>query len=49
MHMKNTLPQETAPLIETLEDLANCADYSFMDTLNSDPEATADGADHTPR
>lgn len=35
------------PAIKTLSDLANLADYSFMDTLNSDPEAEAD--DHSPR
>jgi len=35
--------------IETLEDLAPLADYSLMNTLNSDPHATKDGSDHDPR
>ncbi|MEJ2142888.1 MAG: protein adenylyltransferase SelO family protein [Gammaproteobacteria bacterium] len=47
--MKNTLSKQTTPTVATLDDLAQCADYSFMDTLNSDPEAKADGADHAPR
>lgn len=40
---------ETPPAVATLDDLAPLADYSFMDTLDSDPEAKADGADHAPR
>lgn len=47
--MKTKVLQQTAPEVFTLEDLARCADYSLMDTLNSDPEATADGADHAAR
>ncbi len=47
--MKNQVLQESAPGISTLEDLAECADYSFMDTLNRDPEASEHGADHDPR
>lgn len=47
--MKNQLLQESAPSVSTLEDLAKLADYSFMDTLNSDPEANESGADHAPR
>lgn len=35
--------------VATLEDLASLADYSLMGTLNADPQATADGADHNPR
>jgi len=35
--------------IETLNELAKRADYSLMDTLNCDPDATADGVDHSPR
>jgi uncharacterized protein YdiU (UPF0061 family) len=37
------------PTIETLSDLANFADYSLMDTLNSDPDADANGVNHSPR
>ncbi len=44
----NTL-QQTSTTVKTLDDLAPLADYSFMDTLNRDPEATADAVDHDPR
>lgn len=35
--------------IKTLEDLAKLADYSFMNTLNKNPEAKEDGEDYFPR
>jgi len=35
--------------IATLADLAKLANYSLMDTLNCDPDATANGADYAPR
>ncbi|NNJ91351.1 MAG: hypothetical protein HKP55_06740, partial [Gammaproteobacteria bacterium] len=41
--------QETASTVLTLEDLAKLANYSLMNTLTSDPEAKANGADHAPR
>ena len=47
--MKNTQPQETTPTVSTLDELAKCANYSYMDTLNRDPESITDGADHAPR
>jgi uncharacterized protein YdiU (UPF0061 family) len=47
--MTNRLPQATNATVATLDDLAKLANYSLMDTLNCDPEATADGADHAPR
>ena len=47
--MKNKLSPKTAPSVLTLDDLAKLANYSFMDTLNCDPQAKANGADHTPR
>ncbi len=47
--MTNRLPQATNATVASLDDLAKLANYSLMDTLNSDPEATADGADHAPR
>ena len=47
--MNNRLSQETASTVSTLNDLAKLADYSFMDTLISDPEAKANAADHAPR
>lgn len=35
--------------VETLDDLAKLADYSLIDTLSSDPDATQDGIDYAPR
>lgn len=47
--MKNRLSQENSSTVETLEDLAALSNYSLMDTLNADPDAKANGADHAPR
>ncbi len=47
--MKNQLSQNTASTVSTLDELAKLADYSLMDGLNCDPEATDNGADHAPR
>jgi uncharacterized protein YdiU (UPF0061 family) len=47
--MTNRLPQKTTPTIVTLGDLAKRANYSLMDTLNCDPDATLNGVDHKPR
>jgi uncharacterized protein YdiU (UPF0061 family) len=47
--MSNRLFEETTPTIATLDDLAPFADYSLVDTLNCDPDATASGDDHEPR
>ena len=47
--MLKRLSQETPSLVATIDDLARFADYSFVDTLNCDPEAKANGADHEPR
>ncbi len=47
--MTNRLSQETFPTVATLDDLAKLANYSLMDTLNCDPDAKANGADHAPR
>ena len=44
--------QSDGPLqaeISTLEDLSELADYSFIKTLNCDPEAKKNGIDHIPR
>ena len=41
--------EQSSVTVETLDDLAALADYSLMDTLNCDPDATADGVDHSPR
>lgn len=45
--MKET--NNTSVRVETLSDLAAFVDYSLMDRLNPDPEATSDGVDHAPR
>lgn len=47
--MKEKQPNKNSPTIFTLNDLAKVADYSFIDTLNSDPDATANGVDYAPR
>ncbi|MGH1372086.1 MAG: protein adenylyltransferase SelO [Cellvibrionaceae bacterium] len=47
--MKTPSPLTPAPILSTLGDLAKLTDYSLMDTLNRDPEATDNGADHAPR
>jgi uncharacterized protein YdiU (UPF0061 family) len=50
--MTNRLPKKTsatAPTVASLDDLAKLANYSLMDTLNCDPEATENGVDHEPR
>ena len=47
--MKNEFSKYTTALIFTLDDLAKHVDYSFMDTLNSDLDATIDGVDYAPR
>ena len=47
--MKNSLPEEMDYSILTLVDLAQRTDYSLLDSLNCDPDATEDGIDHRPR
>ena len=47
--MKNKPTQKIPATILSLDDLAKYVDYSFMDTLNCDPDAQANGADHAPR
>ncbi len=41
--------EESFRMVETLGDLAGLADYSLINTLDADPEATDDGVDHAPR
>lgn len=45
------LHQQTKSMetISNLDNLAKFVSYSFMDTLNADPDATSNGADHLPR
>ena len=47
--MTNRLFDEASPTIATLDDLAALANYSLMDTLNCDPDATENGEDRAPR
>lgn len=45
-------PHQQTDAMETISNLDNLAElvsYSFMDTLNADPDATSNGADHYPR
>ena len=37
------------PPTKTFDAFLQCADYSLMDSLNADPDATDDGYDHWPR
>lgn len=37
------------PKIKNFKQFSNSVDYSFMDSLNRDPQATEDGNDHKPR
>ncbi|SGZ03961.1 Conserved hypotheical protein [Moritella viscosa] len=47
--MTNRQHQKISSTISTLNALAKLANYSLMDTLNCDPDATENGADHAPR
>ena len=47
--LESTMKNEAPPIVATLDDLAELANYSFVDTLNCDPDANASGADHAPR
>ena len=47
--MKQPLSRETGFEVTNLEELAPMADYSLMDHLTPDPDATSDGVDHRPR
>lgn len=47
--MENRLAPATGFEVTSLEELAPMADYSLMDGLNPDPDATADGVDQRPR
>ncbi len=48
-HQPLNAADSRAPTVLTLNDLAQLASYSLLDTLNRDPDAKTDGADHTPR
>ena len=46
---ENRANQQSPRTIESLDDLAQLADYSLLDSLSPDPEAKAGGEDHAPR
>jgi uncharacterized protein YdiU (UPF0061 family) len=47
--MTKPQPHKNAKTISSLDQLAKLANYSFMDSLNPDPDATENGVDHDPR
>ncbi|MGB3223914.1 MAG: protein adenylyltransferase SelO family protein [Desulforhopalus sp.] len=47
--MSNTSKDSTEPCVKTFDDFVRLADYSLLDTLNVDPDATKDGDDHRAR
>ena len=47
--MTNQPCDKNIPLVSGLKDLAKLSDYSLMNSLNRDPEATDDGNDYRPR
>lgn len=46
---ENRSNQQSLRTIEKLDDLAQLADYSLLESLSPDPEAKANGEDHAPR
>lgn len=47
--MKHPSESSASSLVSSFDEFAQLADYSLMDSLNADPDATADGYDHRPR
>ncbi|WP_315983259.1 hypothetical protein [Aliamphritea spongicola] len=47
--MIKPLSSDTSSGITTLDELSNLADYSFLETLNCDPDADENGAEQAPR
>jgi len=47
--MSNTSEPSAEPCVTSFDDFVRLADYSLMDTLNVDPDATEDGDDHRAR
>ncbi|MBC7185127.1 MAG: hypothetical protein H5U30_16345, partial [Marinobacter sp.] len=47
--MNYPLSRKASFEVTSLEELAPMADYSLMDHLTPDPDATSDGVDHRPR
>ena len=47
--MSYTSKPSAEPWVETFDDFVQLADYSLLDSLNVDPDATSDGDDHRAR
>ncbi len=47
--MSYTSKPSTEPCVKTFDDFVRLADYSLLDTLNADPDATRDGDDRRAR
>jgi uncharacterized protein YdiU (UPF0061 family) len=47
--MKEHEDSSIFPVVATLEDLAKLSDYSLINTLKCDPDATGNGIDYSPR
>lgn len=47
--MKKRQSDDSSAVVTTLDQLAKLASYSFVDSLNCDPDAKVDGYDHAPR
>ena len=47
--MSYTFKPSAEPCVTTFDEFVRLADYSLMDTLNGDPDATGDGDDHRAR
>lgn len=47
--MSDPVQPSAKTTVSTFDEFAELVDYSLMETLNCDPDATADGDDHRPR
>ncbi|NJN31238.1 MAG: hypothetical protein HC824_13035 [Synechococcales cyanobacterium RM1_1_8] len=47
--MSHSSQPAAEPCVTTFDEFVQLADYSLMDSLNADPDATVDGDDHRPR
>ncbi|CAE21567.1 conserved hypotheical protein [Prochlorococcus marinus str. MIT 9313] len=47
--MSHPSESSAAPCVTTVDEFAKLADYSLMDSLNTDPDSTVDGDDHLAR
>ena len=47
--MSDSVVTTSSERLSSLDELAKCADYSFVESLKADPQARDDGQDHDPR